>query len=109
MALLYIAAGMYHFMRPQGYLKIMPPWLPWPLALVYISGIAEVILGTLMLPASTRPVAAWGIIALLIAVFPANIQMTVNYFHYHNPMRWMTVARLPLQFLMIWWAWVYTR
>jgi uncharacterized membrane protein len=109
MALLYIAAGIYHFVRPQGYVKIMPPGLPWPLALVYISGVCEILLGALLFPENTRSIAAWGIIALLVAVFPANIQMTINYFHYNNAMKWFTVARLPLQFILIWWAWLYTR
>ncbi len=108
MAILYVAAGMYHFIKPQGYVKIMPPWLPWHLQLVYISGVAEIVLGALLFPVATRSLAAWGIIALLIAVFPANIQMTLNYFHYNNPAKWLTVARLPVQLLLIWWAWVYT-
>ncbi|MEO5681048.1 MAG: DoxX family protein [Chitinophagaceae bacterium] len=109
MSLLYIAAGIWHFMRPRSYMKIMPPWLPWHLQLVYLSGAAEILLGILLVPESTRVMAAWGIIALLIAVFPANIQMTINYFHYNNPMKWITVARLPLQIVLIWLAWTYTR
>jgi uncharacterized membrane protein len=108
MGILYIAAGIYHFVRPQGYVKIMPPWISWHLPLVYISGVCEILLGVLLIPESTRSMAAWGIIALLIAVFPANIQMTINYFHYNNPMKWLTVARLPLQLVLIWWAWLYT-
>ncbi|MEP6748507.1 MAG: DoxX family protein [Bacteroidota bacterium] len=108
MGLLYIAAGVWHFMRPQGYIRIVPPWLPSPLMLVYISGACEILLGVLLFPEYTRSIAAWGIIALLIAVFPANIQMTINYFHYNNPMKWLTVVRLPLQLVIIWWAWQYT-
>ena len=109
MGILYVAAGAWHFVKPQGYVSIMPPWLPAHLPLVYISGLCEITLGCLLLADSTRTFAAWGIIALLIAVFPANIQMTINYFHYNNPMKWLTVARLPLQLLLIWWASVYTR
>jgi uncharacterized membrane protein len=108
MGLLYIIAGIFHFIKPQGYLRIVPPWLPAHLQLVYISGVCEIILGLLLFPVSTRSFAAWGIIALLIAVFPANIQMTITYFHYNNPMKWLTVARLPLQAVLIWWAWMYT-
>lgn len=107
MALLYVAAGIYHFVKPQGYVKIMPPWLPGPLALVYFSGACEILLGVLLFPENTRSMAAWGIMALLVAVFPANVQMMLNYFHYNNPLKWFTVARLPLQLLLIWWAWQY--
>ena len=110
MGLLYIAAGVWHFMRPKGYIRIMPPWIAasWHLQLVYVSGACEILLGILLFPESTRAMAAWGIIALLIAVFPANIQMTINYFHYNNPYKWLTVVRLPLQAVIIWWAWKYT-
>ena len=108
MALSYLAAGLLHFLRPRMYVKIMPPWLPMHLQLVYISGACEILLGILLIPESTRVMAAWGIIALLIAIFPANIQMAINYFHYNNSMKWLTVARLPLQALLIWWAWLYT-
>jgi uncharacterized membrane protein len=79
------------------------------MALLYIAaGACEIVLGVLLFPESTRSFAAWGIIALLIAVFPANIQMTINYFHYNKPVKWLTAARLPLQLVLIWWAWVYT-
>jgi uncharacterized membrane protein len=108
MGLLYLAAGVWHFVRPPGYVSIVPPWLPAPLTLVYISGACEILLGALLFPESTRTTAAWGIIVLLIAIFPANIQMAINYFHYNNSMKWLTVARLPLQLVLIWWAWVYT-
>lgn len=89
-------------------MKIMPPWLPWHLQLVYISGLFEILLGLLLLPELTRSWAAWGIIALLIAVFPANIQMMLNYYHRHLPGLWLTIVRLPLQGVLIWWAWSYT-
>ena len=108
MALLYIAAGIMHFVKPLGYVRIVPPWMPSPFLLVYISGAAEIILGILLFPEATRTMAAWGIIALLVAVFPANIQMTLNYFHYNNHWKWLTILRLPLQVVLIWWAWLYT-
>ncbi|HTL07477.1 MAG TPA: hypothetical protein VL307_04435 [Chitinophagaceae bacterium] len=109
MAILYIAAGVMHFIKPGMYFKIMPAFLPWPLLLVYISGACELLLGGLLLPPATRVMAAWGIILLLVAVFPANIQMMVLYYQKHLPYRWLTVARLPLQFLLIWWAWTFTK
>ncbi|GAC1570283.1 MAG: DoxX family protein [Chitinophagaceae bacterium] len=109
MGVLYIAAGIYHFVRPYSYVKIMPPWLPWQVQLVYISGLCEILLGLLLFPGSTRSIAAWGTIDLLIAVFPANIQMMLNYYHRHLPGLWITIARLPLQGVLIWWAWQYAR
>lgn len=109
MSLLYIAAGIYHFVRPRFYMKIMPPWLPWHLQLVYTSGIIEIMLGILLIPTTTRTMAAWGIIALLIAVFPANLQMAINYWNKPGFYFWMAILRLPLQLVLIWWAWQYTK
>lgn len=108
MAALYIAAGINHFLNPKGYVSIMPGWLPNPLLLVNLSGCFEIVLGILLIPFETRRIAAWGIILLLAAVFPANIQMMLNYNRNHHPLFWITVLRLPLQFLLGWWAWVYT-
>ena len=87
----------------------MPPWLPWHAQLVFISGVAEIVLGLLLIPLATRTWAAWGIIALLIAVFPANIQMAINYWNKQSPYLWIALVRLPLQFLLIYWAWIYTK
>ena len=109
MALLYVAAGINHFLNPEIYLGIMPPFLPQPLLLVYISGVGEILLGLLLLLPVTRPLAAWGIILLLIAVFPANIQMAVNYLHTQHPSLWIALLRLPLHGVLIWWAWKFTR
>ncbi len=60
MGALYIAAGIYHFVDPAFYVKIMPPYLPWHLELVYLSGVAEILLGALVLIPATRSLAAWG-------------------------------------------------
>ena len=109
MAIVYVAAGLNHFINPKFYTRIMPPWLPYPLMLVNISGVCEIAFSLLLIPAATRAIGAWLIILLLIAVFPANIQMSVNYWKYHNPYFWVTLLRLPLQFVLIWWAWVYTK
>ena len=109
MAALYIAAGIYHFVNPKMYQRIMPTYLPWHMPLVYISGVCEIVFALLLIPESTRPVAAWLIIVLLIAVFPANIQMAVNFWQKQRPALWLALARLPLQFVLIWWAWIYTK
>lgn len=87
----------------------MPPYLPWHLFLVYLSGFLEMTLGVLLLFPRQRHIAAWGLIALLIAVFPANIHMAVNaelYPEYSSSALW---ARLPLQAILIAWAYWYTR
>ena len=109
MALLYMLAGINHFINPSGYLEIMPPYLPWHAALVYASGICEIVFGVLLLPVITRRAAAWLIIALLVAVFPANIQMMLNYMHTGQAGLWLAIVRLPLQVVLIWWAFIYTR
>ena len=109
MAGFYILAGANHLFRPRTYLPIMPPSLPFPLALVYISGIAELALGLALLFPKVRPFAAWGIVALLIAVFPANVRMyqlanTV----YSNIRPWILLWRLPFQLVLIAWAYSFT-
>lgn len=109
MSLIYILAGMIHLIRPAVYMKVMPRWLPWHRELIILSGICEIVLGILLLFPAPRPLAAWGIIILLIAVFPANIQMMLNYLNRHHPYLWMAILRLPLQFLLIWWAYQYTK
>ncbi len=109
MAGLYIVAGVNHFISPFIYVAIIPHWLSQPLLLVYISGVFELMCGSLLLLKPATKIAAWGIILLLIAVFPANIQMTINYYNTHNPYLWLAILRLPLQFVLIWWAYQYTK
>jgi len=107
--MLYVGAGINHFLRPAFYMSIIPPVLPWHYAITILSGIAEIVFGVLLLVPATRKMAAWGIIFLLVAVFPANVQMLINYLHEQNPKTWIAILRLPVQGLLIWWAYVYTR
>jgi uncharacterized membrane protein len=107
MSAVYIIAGANHFVNPRFYMKIMPPWLPYHAMLVAVSGVCEIAGALLLLPVATREVGAWFIIALLIAVFPANVQMMMNYAQRHNPYLWVTIVRLPLQAVLVWWAWRY--
>lgn len=109
MSAFYILAGANHFLNPAFYEPIMPPYLPYHLALIYISGVAESMIGIFLIPKSTRRIAAWLLIILLIIIFPANIQMTINYWKESNPDMWISIVRLPIQFILIWWAWVYTK
>lgn len=108
LALFMIVAGINHFVSPGFYLKIMPPYLPWHTELVFLSGVAEVGLGILLfVPGATR-IAAWGIIALLIAIFPANIYLFQNQ-HLLPAPPMLHLLRLPLQGVFILWAWWHTR
>lgn len=108
MAIIYIAAGLNHFKNAKFYLRIMPPYLPFHKWLNWISGVAEIVLGILLFIPSTRVLAAWGIIALLIAVFPANIyHFTSKGKTLRTPM-WVLILRLPIQFVLMYWAWIYT-
>ncbi|WP_317174860.1 DoxX family protein [Pararhodonellum marinum] len=106
MATLYVMAGIMHFVKPKVYLRIMPPYLPNPKLLNKIAGLAEIILGLGLLHESTRSLAAWGIILLLVAVFPANLYM------YQKKSKgipeWALLIRLPLQLVLIFWAYLYT-
>ena len=104
LALLFVGAGGWHFVHPLTYQHIMPPWLPAPLLLVYVSGVFEILGGLGLLPQRTRRLASWGLVALLIAVFPANIYMVQIHEQLHVP-GWVAWGRLPLQALLIWWAW----
>lgn len=104
LAIIFVLAGTYHFVNPALYLRIMPPYLPAHLFLIYLSGFFQIVLGFLLIvPKFTRP-AAWGIITLLIAVFPANIYMAMNtdLLPEINPI--LIWLRLPLQFVIIVWA-----
>jgi len=109
MVVAYIIAGCFHFIYPTFYRRMMPKWMPWHMPVVYISGLCEIILAILLLPLSTRNAAAWGLIILLIIIFPANIQMMLNFQRKKNPYLWVTILRLPLQLILIWWAWQYTQ
>lgn len=105
---LYFVAGVLHFVIPKFYMRMMPPWVPAHRLCVIASGIAEIALGVGLLVEVTRPWAAWGIIALLIAVFPANLYMFQTPERFKGVSRWALAARLPAQGALIYWAWLYT-
>lgn len=108
LSLSYILAGANHFIMPDFYLKIMPSYLPWHLELIYISGIIEIILGLAVLYAPVRKMAAWGIILLLFAVYPANIYHAMHPEVLDGP-AWTAYVRLPLQFVFLIYAYWFTR
>lgn len=88
LSLLFIVAGVNHFVSPDVYLKIMPAYLPWPLALVYVSGFFEVVGGIGVALPRLRRAAGWGLIALLVAVFPANVDMVIHADRFPNIPVW---------------------
>jgi uncharacterized membrane protein len=111
MAALFLVAGAMHFVFPAAYVRIVPPYLPYPAALVAISGVAEMLGGIGLLVERTRRAAAIGLALLLVAVLPANWWMAASHMRIGNPPvpEWVLWARLPLQVPLIWWALVYSR
>jgi uncharacterized membrane protein len=107
----FVFAGVSHFTNPEFFTAIVPPWLPAPLALVYVSGVAEIAGGLGVLPPQTRRLAGFGLIALLVAVYPANLHMALepDAFVAQGTPLWALYLRLPFQFLFIAWAWWATR
>jgi len=105
-AIFYTGSGILHFVSPGPYLKIMPPYIPWHVAMVQVSGAGEILGGLGLLIPRTRRAAAWGLVALLIAVFPANVYMATNPMEagavsIAPAIRW---GRLVLQPLLVWWV-----
>jgi uncharacterized membrane protein len=106
-----IAIGSLHFIAPEPLARIVPPPLP-PMGTVYLSGVFEILGGVGLLLPTTRRAAAWGLIALFVAVFPANIYMAVEGIQLdpsHPMPQWAAWARLPFQAVFIAWAWWFTR
>jgi uncharacterized membrane protein len=112
---LYVVAGLLHFVVPELYVQIVPPALPAPLALVYLSGLAEVGVGAGLLYPRTRRYAAWATVALLLAIFPANVYMATSGVVVQgmpgggDPSPLVRWVRLPLQGVLVLWALWYTR
>jgi uncharacterized membrane protein len=109
LGLLFVLGGLYHFINPALYLRMMPTYLPWHLFLVYLSGFFEAALGLLLLVPKYTRLAAWGLIALLVAVFPANVQMALNPELFPGIPPFALWLRLPLQAVFILWAYSLTR
>ena len=107
--ILFALAGANHFIHTEFYVSIMPPYLPWHTALVYVSGAFEVVLGVMLLIRRVERLAAWGLLALIVAVTPANVHMAIHPEHFpaYSPVAlWV---RLPLQLVLIAWAFWFTR
>ena len=113
LGLAFVTAGVPHFTRADIYLPMMPPYLPWPRELIFVSGLFEILggLGVLWPTERIQRAAGLGLIALLVAVFPANLYMALNDVpmmgqHFPSAIRW---GRLPLQLMLMAWAWWATR
>ena len=102
-----VGAGLLHFVNPTPYVAMMPAALPAHLALVYLSGVAEIAGGLGLILPATRRLAGWGLVALLLAVLPANVNMAINQLPLGDTVvpTWALWARLPLQGVFIAWAW----
>lgn len=106
-----LVAGVFHFVSPVPFIKIVPGFLPFPAALVYISGAIEIALAIGLLLPGVRSLSAWGLIALFIAVYPANLNMAFNHISIlgiPEDAWWFHAIRLPFQFVLIAWAYWYT-
>ncbi|CAM3099695.1 DoxX family membrane protein [Corallococcus sp. ZKHCc1 1396] len=108
LALFMVVAGVAHFRKPRMFMGIMPPYLPYPRELVLLSGVAEVLLGVLLVVPQTTRLAAWGLVALFVAVFPANVHMALHPEKFRKIPRALLWLRLPLQGVLILWALWYT-
>jgi len=102
----FVIAGVMHWINPARFVPMMPPWLPWHIALIYVSGGLEIAGGAGLAARRTRRFAAYGLSALLLAVFPANIHMAVSGGSVEGlpEAGWYYWVRLPFQFVYIAWA-----
>lgn len=105
LALFFISGGVLHFTASTFFVAIMPPYLPWHLELVYVSGICEILGGVGLLVPFARKVAGIGLIALTVAVFPANVHMALSPEQFDTFPLWLLYARLPLQLAIAWSIW----
>ncbi len=106
MCLVYVGAGVNHFAHPGFYLKIMPWYFPMPLLLIYISGVCEILLGIGMLPLKTRKASSLLIMAMLVVFTTVHVQMLIDTYRQGGLMFWISVFRLPLQYILIRWSWL---
>jgi len=109
LALLFVFAGVLHVLLTPIYQSIMPSFLPHSRLLVQISGVCEILGGLGLIFPITQQAAAWGLVALLVCVLPANVQMALHPKLWPSVPAWALWARVPLQLPLILWAWLYTR
>ncbi|MFY7786767.1 MAG: DoxX family protein [Thermoflexibacteraceae bacterium] len=110
LVLFYVGMGAMHLLYPKQYLAMMPTWMPAHIFLIYFSGIVEIVLGLLLLPLKTRVLSAKLIIAMLIVYFfGIHIPQSIDFYQTKNEGFVASIIRLPFQFLLIAWAWIFTQ
>jgi uncharacterized membrane protein len=107
MSALYIIAGLFHFIKPKIYMSIMPPYIPFQNALVYISGIAEIILGVAILFNNTHIYALWSIIIMLILFLPVHFYMVSEKKFEKKIPKWALILLITIKFNLIYWAYIF--
>lgn len=105
---IFVLAGIFHFLKPKAFMRIMPLYIPYHRQLVYLSGLTEITAGIGLLFIATKSLAAWGIVTMLILFFPVHIHMLVNQKAGLGLPKTILVLRLLLQFGLIYWAYLYT-
>lgn len=110
MVFMYAVAGIYHFVNPRFYEILMPERLPYHAFFNYSIGIAEIVLAIMLLIEKTRKISAYLIIAMLVVfLFVIHIPMAIDFYHTNHPGLMISIIRLPIQIILIWWAWLYTK
>ncbi|QXP78114.1 MULTISPECIES: MauE/DoxX family redox-associated membrane protein [Winogradskyella] len=107
MAVLYFIAGIMHFIKPKTYMRIMPNYLPSHKALVYLSGLAEIVLGIGLCIPMFKNISIYGIIAMLVVFLLVHFYMLSSKKASAGIPKWVLILRLPLQFGLMYWAWIY--
>ena len=106
----YLFMGSMHFIKPEQYFQMMPSWLPLQLLLIVLSGVVEIVLAVLLIPTKTRAISAKLIIAMLIVfLFAIHIPQSIDYYKTGNQNFVASILRLPIQFLFIAWAWMFSK
>ncbi|APG60040.1 hypothetical protein LPB144_06235 [Christiangramia salexigens] len=109
MACMYVIAGFFHFIKPKIYVRIMPNYFPKPLLLVYLSGFAEIFLGVLTCFKTSKNFALFGIILMLMVFLLVHFNMLTSKKAGSGLPKWILIIRIPLQFVLIWWAYYYIK
>lgn len=108
MGIILVLAGMNHFRKPKMYERIMPPYIPAHATMVMLSGLVEMALGFMIMNKNTQDVAAWAVIAMMLIFLPVHIYMLQNEKAAMKLPKWALILRIPLQFAIIYWAYLYT-
>ncbi|MEW7291183.1 DoxX family protein [Aquimarina sp. 2304DJ70-9] len=107
LSFIFITAGIFHFIRPKAFMRIMPLYIPYHRLIVYLSGLAEILAGLGVLFMATKTISLWGIVIMLILFFPVHIHMLIHKKASLNLPKSILVFRLLLQFGIIYWAYQY--